>query len=210
MTIKRAWSSFFNLLKCRPFPHWLTAVYLSIRWRCYVSPDCRVYYPFNIRIGNSAKLIGRITIIANGIVDIGSGVEIWEGSILHCQNNGSIRIGDDTSIGPHVTIYGLGGVTIGKKCSIATKTSIVSSSHRYKNIDTPIRDQGNDLKEIIIQDDVWVCAGVTIALGVIVGHGAVIGANSLVRKDVPPLSLVAGIPSKIIGRRGGSDTIFED
>lgn len=189
-----------ELLRSHPFPHWLVAAYLSVRWRCFVSPDCRIYYPFNVRIGKGSRFLGRVTIIANGTVVIGSHAEIWEGAVLHCQN-GIIRIGNESAIGPNVTVYGSGGVSIGEKCSIATKSTFVSSSHRFADTRVPIRQQGNDLGELIVKDDVWICAGVTVGYGVTVGQGAIVGANSFVRHDVPPMAIVAGNPAIIVGRR---------
>ena len=194
--------SLLAVLRARPLPHFVCAAYLSLRWRCLVSPDCRIYYPFNIEIGRGTRLIGRVTIIANGSVRIGSNVEIYEGSVLHCQN-GAIEIGNDTALGPGVTVYGTGGVKIGSKCSIAARTTIVSSSHRFESPDIPIRDQGNDLKRTVIEDDVWIAAGVTIGYGVTVGRGAVIGANSFVRKDVPEMAIAAGVPGEVVRLRTG-------
>jgi acetyltransferase-like isoleucine patch superfamily enzyme len=190
----------FELFKARPLPHFICAIYLCLRWRCFVSPDCRIYYPFNIVLGRGARLIGRVTLIANGEIRIGSDVEMFEGAFLHCQN-GSIDIGDHTAIGPNVTLYGTGGLRIGSKCSIAAETTVVSSSHRFERLDVSIREQGNDLKETVIEDDVWIAAGVTIAYGTTVGRGAVIGANSFVCDDVPSMSIVAGVPARMIRLR---------
>lgn len=187
-------------IAARPMPHWLTAIYLSIRWCCYVPLDCRIYFPFRVRIGNSSRFYGRVTLIADGPIEIGSNVEIYEGALLQSQG-GAIRIGSGSAIGPHVTIYGGGKVEIGRQCSIAAKCTIVSTNHIYKDPDRPIREQGFESKPIHIEDDVWLCAGVVIGYGARVGHGAIIAANSLVKKDIPSMTIAAGNPARPVKSR---------
>ena len=123
---------------------------------------------------------------------IKDGVTIWfpEG----------VSIGHNTTINENVFIDGYGGVYIGKGCSIAHGVSIISESHETKK-GVPIKDQGKIKGPIIIKDDVWIGCKATILQGVIIGYGAVIGANSVVTKDVPDCAIVAGVPAKIIGER---------
>lgn len=58
-----------------------------------------------------------------------------------------------------------------------------------------------------IENDVWICDGASILAGVTIGNGAVVAANALVTKDVPPYAIVAGVPAKIIGKRFEEDQI---
>jgi acetyltransferase-like isoleucine patch superfamily enzyme len=68
-------------------------------------------------------------------------------------------------------------------------------------LDRPIRDQGVTNKGIVIDDDVWVGSNVTFLDGVHVGTGCVIGAGAVVTKDLPPYSVAAGVPARVIDNR---------
>jgi len=185
-------------------PHWLTAMYLSVRWRSYVPLDCRIYFPFRIKIGPYTRFFGRVTLIADGGIEIGKSVEIYEGSLLQCQG-GSIRIGDETAIGPYVVIYGGGGVRLGTKCSIATKCTIVSTNHIYRDTGKPIRDQGFEARPIVLDDDVWLCAGVVVGYGTRLGRGSIVAANAFIKTDTPPMSISAGNPAQVVKNRADAD-----
>ena len=92
---------------------------------------------------------------------------------------------------------------VGKFCSIGARCSFIFANHDINTITTfpnPIRDaysKGN----IVIRNDVWIGANVSIMAGVTIHNGAVIGANAIVTKDVPPYAIVVGNPSRIIKYR---------
>jgi len=69
-------------------------------------------------------------------------------------------------------------------------------------LNKPIRDQGHRPGEIIVEDDVWLGANVTVIGSVRVGQGAVVAAGAVVTKDVEPYSIVGGVPAKFIKKRG--------
>ena len=111
---------------------------------------------------------------------------------------------------------------IGKYCSISWRVTIGAPQHNYHRITTHpfpldtiyniyseyeiIQNDCLD-KEVIIGNDVWIGCNATILRGVKIGDGAIIGANSLVSKDVPPYAIVAGTPAKIIKYRFKEDII---
>lgn len=116
-------------------------------------------------------------------------------------NNGFIKIGENCSINPFCVFYGHGGISIGNNVMIASHTTITSFSHGYKNIDLPMNQQENILKEIVIEDNVWIGSGVKILAGVKIGQNVIIGANSVVNKDLESNSIFAGVPCKLIRKR---------
>jgi acetyltransferase-like isoleucine patch superfamily enzyme len=82
-----------DLLARKPAPRLLVALYLSVRWRCLVSPSTDIHYPLHIVMGRGTMIPGRCTLIASGDgIVIGKGVEIHEGAYLHCQG-GRITVG---------------------------------------------------------------------------------------------------------------------
>lgn len=115
-----------------------------------------------------------------------------------CINNavGDITIGDNTRIGMHNTI--IGPVCIGNNVILAQNIVISALNHNYSDSTMPICQQGVNTKPIVVEDDSWIGAGSIITQGVTIGKHSVVAAGAVVTKDVPPHSLVAGIPAKII------------
>ncbi|MBZ6076258.1 acyltransferase [Microvirga puerhi] len=187
-------------LKARPLPHWMAAVYLSLRWQAFVSFDARIYYPFRIRIGRGSRLIGRVTLIANGAIEIGPQAELYEGCFIHCQG-GTVRIGQNSALGPNVIIYGGGNVDIGQACSIATHSTIVSTSHHHSDATRPIREQGSSASKVTICDDVWLGAHAIVLAGVTIQPGSIIAAGAVVLKDVPEFAIFGGVPARLLRKR---------
>ncbi|WP_316759876.1 acyltransferase [Pedobacter aquatilis] len=135
-----------------------------------------------------------------GEISIGSTCEISYGTVLKAYG-GRIFISDSTFLGEYVIIYGHGGVTIGNNTLIAMHTCIVSSNHAMPSKGTLIRSQGDILLPVSIGSDVWIGAGCKILGGVNIGDGCIIGAGSVVTKDLPAYSIAVGIPAKIIKYR---------
>ncbi|MGN0222351.1 MAG: acyltransferase [Prevotella sp.] len=115
-----------------------------------------------------------------------------------CINNavGDVLIGDDTHLGLHNTV--IGPVRIGKQVIIAQGVTISALNHCFKDVSLPVCMQGYTTGEIIIEDDVWIGANSVILQGVHIGTHAVVGAGAVVTKDVPPYTVVAGNPAKVI------------
>lgn len=115
----------------------------------------------------------------------------------HVSFNHALQIGDNSGIGEHSEIYG--DVRIGNDVMMGTNCIIYSRNHKFDRVDIPMWKQGfSEVKPVIIDDDVWIGGRVTILPGVHVGKGVVIGAGSVVTKDIPEYAIVAGNPAKII------------
>jgi acetyltransferase-like isoleucine patch superfamily enzyme len=115
---------------------------------------------------------------------------------------GEIALGDCCSVNPYTILYGKGGLTIGNNVRIAAHCTIMTSSHNFADINIPIKDQGLSSQGVIIEDDVWIGAGVRVLDGVRVARGAIIGAGTVITRNVEPLTINAGVPSRVINVRG--------
>ena len=115
-----------------------------------------------------------------------------------CINNavGDVVIGDHTRIGLHNTI--IGPVEIGNNVNLAQGITVTALNHNFSDANKRIDEQGVSTNPVTIEDDVWVGANAVILPGVTIGEHCVVAAGAIVTKDVPPHSLVAGVPAKVI------------
>ena len=115
-----------------------------------------------------------------------------------CINNavGDVVIGDHTRIGLHNTI--IGPVEIGNHVNLAQGITVTALNHNFSDTNKRIDEQGVSTNPVTIEDDVWVGANAVILPGVTIGEHCVVAAGAVVTKDVPPHSLVAGVPAKVI------------
>ena len=120
---------------------------------------------------------------------------------LRITNPERVAIGSHCRFGQNVFITGGGGVHIGSWVSVGPDVKLWSVNHRFEDPDVPIQLQGWDLKPVIIEDDVWLAANVFVMPGVTIGRGSVISACAVVNRSVPPYSLVAGNPGRVVGWR---------
>ena len=111
---------------------------------------------------------------------------------------GSVTIGDHTLIGLRNTL--IGPVQIGNQVMVAQNVVMSGLNHCFQDTSTPIRQQGVSTAPIVIANDVWIGANVSILAGVTIGEHAVVGAGSVVTKDVPPYTVVAGNPARVMKR----------
>lgn len=114
---------------------------------------------------------------------------------------GDIIIGDNCTINPYTIVYGQGGTKIGNGVRIAAHSVIVPSNHIFDDPNEFIYKQGLSKKGIVIEDDVWIGAGVKILDGVTISKGSVIGANSIVTRSTEQNGVYVGIPAKLIKKR---------
>lgn len=124
---------------------------------------------------------------------IGSNFICSEYSIVNAYDSHGIYIGNNVLLGPRVYIRG--------------------ANHNFDNLNIPINQQGHYAERIsyhsqnysiVIEDDVWVGANTIILPGVKIGKGSVIGAGSVVTKDIPEFSIAVGSPAKVIKKREGN------
>ena len=164
----------------------------------------RLRFANYIRLGHGAYLDQGVYMHAcpQGI-EIGSGSIVMHGAVLHVYNfreipHSGIKIGQDSLIGEYNVIRGQGGVKIGDRVYTSPFSQIIAVNHVFDDPDRPFVEQGLTAEGIIIEDDVWVGTGAIITDGVRVGKGAVVAAGAVVTEDVPPHTVVAGVPARVI------------
>jgi acetyltransferase-like isoleucine patch superfamily enzyme len=115
-----------------------------------------------------------------------------------CINNavGDVVIGHHTRIGLHNTI--IGPVTVGNHVNLAQGITVTALNHNFADASLRIDEQGVSTLPVTIEDDVWIGANAVVLPGVTVGTHSVVAAGAVVSRDVPPYSLVAGVPAKVI------------
>lgn len=156
----------------------------------------------NIIIGEHVTFAGNIDLRnrENGKIIIKDNVVIDTDTRLVVANDATIIIGEQTKIGPYNIINAGENLTLGKNITTAGFVYINSSEHSIKRNEL-IQNQGYSHAPITIGDDVLIGGHACINKGVNIGHGAVIGANSVVTKDIPDYAVAAGVPAKVIRYR---------
>ncbi len=187
----------------------LSGIRLSIQGRkeygnrIYIGAGVKIRNASTIYIGDDVYIGAHSQVISDGglsFIRIGKGTVILRGVML-LTYGGSICIGNDCSVNPFSILYGHGGLVIGDGVRIAAHTIIIPQQHRFDDLELPIYKQGVSRKGIKIEDDVWIGANCTVLDGVRIGKGSVIGAGSVVTRDVPPYSVAVGVPAKVIKQR---------
>ncbi|MDD2961543.1 MAG: acyltransferase [Muribaculaceae bacterium] len=110
-----------------------------------------------------------------------------------------ISIGDNSGIG--VNCHVRGPLIIGNNVMMGPEVIILTSTHRYERTDIPMCKQGGDIHEVKVGDDVWIGTRSIILPRVTIGNGVIIGAGSVVTKNIPDFAIVGGVPAKIIRYR---------
>lgn len=111
-----------------------------------------------------------------------------------------ITLGSRSGIGVNCLLSG--PISIGKDVMMGPDVVILTQNHTSKRLDIPLIEQLEiDVRKVTVEDDVWIGARAIILPGVTIGTGSIIGAGAIVTKDVPPFSVVAGNPAKIIRKR---------
>lgn len=124
---------------------------------------------------------------------------------LTIESEGVLKVGDRTIFGHHCTVAAVESVEIGEDCLIAEMVSIRDHDHCFDRTDVPIRDQGSIKAPVRIGNNVWLGSKVTVVRGVSIGDNAIVGANSVVTKDIPANAIAVGAPAKVVRIRHKND-----
>lgn len=168
------------------------------------------------------KVIGKIKVIRYNISKYGKGIYIGKGNkiiggkniniennvsirpygFIACNENAKLSIGENTDIGNRVRICVANKIEIGKNVLFGPNVFIADQDHEYRNPDIAIMYQGVKIHEkgIEIGDDSWIGINSVIVGSIRIGKHCVIGANSIVNKNIPDYSVAVGSPAKVIKR----------
>jgi len=169
-----------------------------------IENDARLRFTSNIHLGEGVYIDQNVYLHATpGGIEIGPGSFIMHGAVLHVYNfrnlpHAFIRIGRDSLIGEYNVLRGQGGISLGNRVYTAPLVQILAVNHNFDDPAQPMVDQGITAEGIVVEDDVWIGAGAIITDGVRVGRSAVVAAGSVVTTNVPPRTVVGGIPAKVL------------
>ena len=150
-------------------------------------------------VGSHARTLGRPRISNLGRLEIGSHVLLRSINVpveLGTGPDGTLRIGDGVRMNYGVSLYAENAVTIGHRVRIGPYVMIVDTDF-HDAYQRSVRQPGTP---VVVEDDVWIGAKASVLKGVRIGRGSIVGVGAVVTKSVPPFSVVAGVPAKVIGR----------
>lgn len=185
-----------------------------------IEKNVRLRFASNITLGHGVYLDENVYLHAcPGGIHIGRRSIVMHGAVLHVYNfrnmpHSHITIGRDSLIGEYTVIRGQGGVTIGDRVYTSPLSQIIAVNHVFSDPDRSFTRQGITAEGIIIEDDVWIGSGAIVTDGVRVGRGAVVAAGAVVTEDVPPHTVVGGVPARVLktidarGDTSGDKTIY--
>jgi acetyltransferase-like isoleucine patch superfamily enzyme len=116
-------------------------------------------------------------------------------------HEGTLRVGDKCVLGRDNTVNCYLDIEIGAATILADWVYVCDFDHVYDDVERPIKDQGIVKSPVRIGPDCWVGTKVTVLRGSMIGHGCVLAAHTVVRGDVPPLSVVGGVPGRVLKDR---------
>lgn len=157
----------------------------------------------NVKFEDYAEIHGLCSegLIFGDYVTISRGVMIRPSSYYGGDLGVGLIMGEHSSIGPYGYVGCSGKIVIGKNVMFGPKCSLFAENHNFSDTRTAIKSQGVNQKGITIEDDCWIGSNVIILDGVTIGRGSVIGAGTVVTKDIPAGSVVVDKREKMFKYR---------
>ena len=200
---RRAPGAFGLWLRSRLYPKLLGACGRNV----FFGNDVTLRHPHKIRIGNDVVVDDGCVLDAKGAtnegITIGNGVFLGRQTIVTTKD-GDIVLEDGVNVSAFCMIFSASRVRCGSNTLIAAYTYLVGGSHDLDRTDVAIIDQARPSHGIAVGPNCWLGAGAIVLDGVTVGRDAVIGANSVVTKDIDDFAVAAGSPAATIRRRAAT------
>jgi maltose O-acetyltransferase len=157
------------------------------------------HLPWSPRPGGRTAKYVRARLAARMLDYCGTDVNVEHGAWF--GSGRGVRLGDRSDIGMDALV--IGPIVIGRDVMMGPRCILMASNHETSAFDVPMNRQGfREPQPIVIEDDVWIGAGVVILPGRRIGTGSIVGAGAVVAHDVPPWTIVAGNPAAVVGQRG--------
>lgn len=185
--------------------HWLLVAPHTAKPRLWVRWFVN---PFVHKRGTGSR-IGRYTrldVLPFNPFTLGSHAAIEDFATIN-NGLGAVHIGNHSLVGLSCVV--IGPVSIGKEVMLAQNIVLSGLNHNYQNVLVPIRRQPCTTAPIVVEDEVWIGANAVITAGVTIGKHAVVAAGSVVTRNVPPYSVVAGNPAKIVKQYNPQTNVWE-
>jgi acetyltransferase-like isoleucine patch superfamily enzyme len=176
-----------------------------------IEKGVRIRFADQIRLGPGVYLDEGVYLHAGpGGIEIGLNTLVMHHAELHVYNfrnlpHAGIKIGRDSLIGEFNVLRGQGGITIGDRVYTSPLVQLAAVDHVFSDPTRPFIQQGITAQGIVVEDDVWIGAGAIVTDGVSIGRGAVVAAGAVVTRDVPPHTVVAGVPARVVKTITGDD-----
>ncbi|MCO5327316.1 MAG: acyltransferase [Solirubrobacterales bacterium] len=135
-----------------------------------------------------------------GEIRFGRFAWIGSGTKIRCHE-GVVEIGSKSVLGQECTISAYQRVAIGEQCVIADRVMFIDFDHVVTESERPIRQQGIYKRDVVVGSNVWIGYGAQLLRGVTVGDNAIIGASSVVTRDIPANAVAVGSPARVVRMR---------
>jgi len=152
-----------------------------IRGYCFLFWSKVTIKRFRLNVGENVIIMPKFCAFYGHSITMGDNVYVGRNVELHSGDNSKIVFGDNVMVGP----------------------SVFMDSHRHNiaRVDIPMKKQGRTEADIVIGNDVWIGTKAVVLSGITIGDGAIVGAGAVVTKDVPPYTIVGGVPARTIRKR---------
>src|SRR6185437_9532866 len=107
----------------------------------------------------------------------------------------------NSNIGAYCYIGCAGLIRIGSNVLMSPRVSLYAENHNFSDPTRPMKEQGVTREPIVIEDDCWIASHSVVLAGVTIGRGSIVAAGSVVTKSMPPYSIIAGVPARVIKSR---------
>jgi acetyltransferase-like isoleucine patch superfamily enzyme len=185
-----------------------------------IAPDAIIEHPEAIEVGDNVRIMRNFQWMGKAeICRIGSNVTFYPNCFIQGDpgrfvidddvtffpnqylslggwKSSFVEIGRHSHFAPNCVLYGWGGLNIGRYCNIAAHTVFATVGHHDEITDRPMALTGEKAGPITLEEDVWVCANVTITANVTIAKGCVVGANAVVTRDTQPMGVYVGVPAR--------------
>jgi acetyltransferase-like isoleucine patch superfamily enzyme len=176
--------------------------------RFFLGRGARLLFPGHLSVGRNVAIGDHVYMSCYGRdgVRLGDNVRIrefgWVQVSSHLSDPGcGLDVGDDTYIGPHSVLGAAGGIVVGRGVTLGAYVQLLAENHRFDDGTRPVGEQGVIRKGITVADGAWLGNSVIVLDGVSIGANAVVGAGSVVTRDVPAGAVVAGNPARVLRQR---------